>query len=505
MRKIMKKIVLLFALFGFAFQTTSCKSKKAQDDTQIVENADVEKIEAEDAALLSTEDTDTNVGPVDDSLQAALGETSNQAATDPALTTTDAAVTETTTSAPEVAAAPTLDENSLNNVPAPETAMNSAVTEMPVASEVSTAQVTTDTTISETPLIDPIATSSVTASDAATIETTEAVSTKPASASSILRKIAETTPYQHGEGWVNTVYIARPKEKLAGISQKIYGMDKTKELKKINSFLAGGKSVKGGDKIYYISPNRPSDSMKTLSFYEDTGMVAETYVAKNGDNLKKISKNLLGYADAYKEVWTTNSIASNAKASEVVLNEGETLRYWAANSSITPTTTIASNSLPTGGAQVIESTSQLPSQPLAQNAAPPQEPQAELPPPPMPEANQMPTPPAADQALAQNTNPPQQTELPPPPPPTDMAPVDAAALTPPPSEEIATAPEAPGKKVVTPNMEEEQATEGMNSDATMMLGGVVVLCALLAFALIRRNKKKKEVEMASMSETNVGT
>ena len=33
----MKKIVLLLALFGLAFQTTSCKSKKAQDDTEIVE------------------------------------------------------------------------------------------------------------------------------------------------------------------------------------------------------------------------------------------------------------------------------------------------------------------------------------------------------------------------------------------------------------------------------------------------------------------------------------
>jgi len=315
------------------------------------------------------------------------------------------------------------------------------------------------------------------------------------------KKLSESTPYQFGEGWVNSVYIARPKEKLKEISQKIYGMDKTKELKKINSFLAS-RSPKGGDKIYYVSPNRPADSMKTISFYEDTGMIAETYIAQKGDNLKKVAKQLLGYSDAYKEIWTTNPVVS-----QTTLDEGETLRYWKANTAIAPTT-VADNtsSFPSeGGAQIIDSTSQLPSQPMTQELAPPA--QAELPPPP-PVPTELPPPPT-DQ-LAQETTPSVSNELPPPPPPpseTGAEGTNAASLTPPPppTDELAASKEDAKKKVVTPNMEEEASTEDMNSDTTMMLLGAVVLCALLAFALIRRNKKKKEIEMASMSETNVGT
>lgn len=505
----MKKIVLLLALFGLAFQTTSCKSKKAQDDTEIVENADVEKIEAEDSALVAMDNTANSVGPVDDSLQAALGETSTTAATDPALTTTDVAVTETapTDAAAEIAAAPTLDEQNLGT-PAPMDSTTTAASEPTLEStggitETPIAESNTDAAmaqgITETPVLsEPPA---VTASETSTV--TKTASAKPSGGGS-LKKISDTTPYQFGEGWVNTVYISRPKEKLKDISQKIYGMDKTKELKKINSFLAA-RSPKGGDKIYYVSPNRPADSMKTISFYEDTGMIAETYVAQKGDNLKKVSKELLGYSDAYKEVWTTNPVES-----KTALVEGETLRYWKANTSVAPTTTVAANttSFPTGGgAQVIDSANQLPSQPIAQEMTPPPPPPTELPPPPPADMA-----PPADQ-LAQNT-PPATTDLPPPPPPPadtmSTGTTDAAAMTPPPppppAEDLAAAPVEPKKKMVTPNMEEEEAnSEGMNSDTTMMLGGVVVLCSLLAFALIRRNKKKKEIEMASMSETNVGT
>ena len=108
--------------------------------------------------------------------------------------------------------------------------------------------------------------------------------------------VAESWTPQY-EKWITT--LSNPEEKLKEISLKIYGADKTKEMKKINSFLAA-RSPKGGDKIYYVSPNRPTDSIKTLSFYEDTGMIAETYVAKKGDNLKKIAKNLLGYKPTKK-------------------------------------------------------------------------------------------------------------------------------------------------------------------------------------------------------------
>jgi hypothetical protein len=522
----MKKIVLLLAMLSFAFQLTSCKLKKAQDDTEIIENADVEKIEAEDADLLAASNSDSNIGPVDDALQEALGENSG----DFDMTEDPSAVASTETVATEsepmdVAAAPELDESSFANTPPPDTEMTatnsvpegSAVTEMaPVESSMDTAMDTTSSVseVTEAPVLESPASepsSLVYTPETTTVAETPApvkAAVKP-SASGVLRKIAETSPYQHGDGWVNTVYIARPKESLNEISQTIYGMDKSSELKKLNSYLAA-RSPKAGDKIYYVSPNRPSDSLKTLSFYEDTGMASEIYTAKKGDDLKKVSKNLLGYSDAYKEVWSTNSIATKGS-----LRAGDTLRYWKPSVTSAPTV-VAQNTVsqPEPAAQVIESVDQLPSQPIAQNnfqetAPPPQAemtppPPAEMTPPPMENMNQTP-PPTDDMSMAQNSMP--QGDLPPPPPDMGqpMDPVDAAALTPPPSADIAAEPVPPTQKAVTPNTEEEQSIEGMSSDTTMMLGGVIVLCALMAFALIRRNKKKKEFEMASMSETNVGS
>ncbi len=490
----MKKLVLLLAVFALAIQSTSCKSKKAQDDTQIVENADVEKIEAEDSALMA-QDTGTDVGPVDESLQAALGETSNQAATDPALTTAENAMTETQPA--EIAAAPTLDEATLNDVPSPAVAEQSTgITETPISeSPIVETPVDNTTAMSSSPVTEPSA-PMVTASEAAPVKKASS-----GGATASLKKISEATPYPHADGWVNTVYIARPKEKLKDISQTIYGSDKTKELKKLNPSLA--KTMKGGEKIYYVSPNRPADSTKMLSFYEDTGMIPEIYVAKKGDNLKKVAENLLGYKNAYKEMWTTNPVVSKS-----ILEEGETLRYWKSAGSI-PTQNIASNTANTG-AQVIENTNQLPSQPMPppppveQMAANNPPPPADLPPPP---------PPVPDQPIEIAQSAPQPAaDIPPPPPIPDQAaaaPTDAASLTPPPppppQDDIAAAPEVPAKKKVSPNMEEEEASAAVSSDTTMMLGGVVVLCALFAFALIRRNKKKKEAEMSALSETNVGT
>jgi len=512
-----KQIVIALALMSLALQTTSCKSKSSQDDTQIVENADVEKIDAEDAAL-ADQSNDLNVGPVDDSLQAALGESPTETVVDPSLTLTDSAMTEpvTTDSNSEITAAPTLDESSIN-APPPEIASSTTsdpllessggITEMPESSSPDTSNSFADSSssITETPVGDssyqqePTASydSSASTSSETTYERPRKSSTSSSASSSsssgALRKIAETTPYQHGDGWVNTVYIARPKESLKEISQKIYGQDKTKELKKLNSYLSA-RSPRGGDKIYYVSPNRPTDSAKTLSFYEDTGMIAETYVAKSGDNLRKVAKDLLGYDNAYKEMWTTNAVASKGK-----LDEGETLRYWRSTSTVTSApSALADNHQ--SGAQVIESPNQLPSQPINQMAM--NESHTELPPsPPVPDQAQLAQTP--DMNVPAMTEPPPQAamDLPPPPP----TPEEIAAMTPPPPASDM-APQAPEKKTPTA-MDEEPAQDGaLSSDTMTMLGGVVVLCALMAFALIRRNKKKKEAEYAAMSEeTHVGT
>lgn len=507
----MKKLVIIFAMFGLMFNTIGCKAKKAQDETEIVENADVEKIEAEDANFAGNEST-LESGPVDESLQAALGEAPQTDATaagalpEDSMPSTDVVNTDTAVNA-DIAAAPSIDETAIgadvtastdaaaagltetpiidappvdiaqNEPPvdpslAPETTMGGAVTEM------------TDTAaLTETPIIEtPVDSSASIETPVAAAEVKEA-SAKPAASSNALKKIAETVPYKHGEGFVNTVYIARPKEKLADISRSIYGMDKSKELKSINGFLKS-RSPKGGDKVYYISPNRPTDSSRTISFYEDTGMMASTYVAEKGENLHKVSKKLLGYDNAWKEVWTTNEISSKTK-----LAKGDSIRYWRGAEQIQTSPTLANNN---GPAQIVESPSQMPEQmppaqevamntPPPQEMAPPQQQAQELPPPPPPPADMQ-------QPVAQQ-------ELPPTPP-QEMTP------PPPPPQDLAAAPVAPVKQH---NMEEEPAAEEMNSDTTMMIGVVAVLVAALALVLVRRNKKKKEADLASIEQNHVGT
>ncbi|MBC7457579.1 MAG: hypothetical protein H7235_04830 [Bdellovibrionaceae bacterium] len=499
----MKKLVIIFAMLGLMFNVIGCKAKKAQDETEIVENADVEKIEAEDANFAGNEST-VETGPVDESLQAALGETpltdvtAAGALPEDAMPSTDVVNTEPSVNT-EIAAAPTLDEKTLgsditastdaaaagltetpiieappvdiarNEPPvdpslSPDTQMSSAVTEMNETAA-----------LTETPIIEtPTEVSSNIETPVAAAEVKEA-SVKPAASSNALKKISETVPYKQGEGFVNTVYIARPKEKLADISRTIYGMDKSKELKSINGFLKS-RSPKGGDKVYYISPNRPTDSSRTITFYEDTGMMASNYVAAKGENLHKVSKKLLGYDNAWKEVWTTNEISSKTK-----LAAGDSIRYWRAADQIQTSPTLAQND---GPAKIVDSPNQMPEQmpptkEVAMNTPPPQEMA-----PHQPQAQELPPPPDINQQVVQQ-------ELPSPPPP-------------PPPQELAAAPVAPVKQH---NMEEEPAVEegAMHSDTTMMIGVVAVLVAALALVLVRRNKKKKEADLASIEQNHVGT
>ena len=536
MRVMIKNLLFLLATIGLVANISGCTSKSAQDETEIVENADVDKIDAESTALSGDE-----VAPVvseDASLQAALGETSAPPpdgaapSMDASLVTiappSDSVALDTpaldATSSPDIAAAPTLDESSLNDIPPPTDASVMALTETPMSSEgpittdtatteiaptveASSETASTDTALTETPMASnsyssepsPLADSNI---------STPSVSAKPAG--SALKKVALTTPYQAASGgFVNTVYVARPGEKLKQISKTIFGADKSKELKKIaeNSYLKS-RSVKAGDKIYYVSPLRPDDSSKMLLYYEDVGMVPETYVAKSGDRLKKVSKELLGYDKAWVEMWTSNPVESKEK-----LAEGDTLRYWKSASSIsTPavsTTTLAANTPPPmdqGAANLVDQT-QMPqatppppqpqpdmNQQMAQNTPPPPDMNSLPPPPPA----DMPPPPPSDPSMAAAGG---MGEPPPPPPPPDMN--QAPPPPPPPADQMADA-NAGGKKKFAPGAEEEPVVGGLDQDTMMSLGAVGVLTVALAFVLISRRRKKRAAEYG-MSENNVGT
>ena len=523
----MKKLWTLLITLGLVLQMASCTANKSVDDTELIENADVEKIEADESSFAddslevaadgnseSSDDLD-----LDDSLQAALGETKTaEAAPAPVpVAPVESAPTETAELSLDEATTPQLDETTIPDAtvaeaPAPEApletitadSVTAAQTEEPlpiIVDEPRLSNAETEITASsdETPTTD------VANLNPAPAEETYSEPAKPvtAAASTSLQKIAETIPYAHGEGFVNTVYIARPKERLADISQTVFGMDKSKELKQINPYLKS-RGARPGDKIYYVSPNRPTDSSKMVSYYEDNGMTASTYVAKKGDRLTKVSKDLLGYSNAWKEVWTTNSIQSKTK-----LAEGDVIQYWKpAQTSVA--TQVAANS----GANMIDSTNQLPAAPPAPIETTMPVAQAELPPQEMAQSTQ-PTelPPALPMDAAPGTevamNDMPATELPPAPPAqTELPPA-------PPQEEIQTAPPAPPETamateqaadqvpaIVQPNLEEESADP--NSDMLTLMGLGALLCGAIAYMLVKR-RRNQQAEMSSMSEHNVGT
>lgn len=536
----MKKLLVVFLALGLMMQYTACTNNQAQEDSEFVENADVEKIEAEEAIQADANKTDTPLAEnepsslaTDKSLESALGEStaSTETPTDN-LTLEDAATTQTEapseTPADNIATAPTLDENSLGDTPPPVIENNTTTTDSLALNDTTTPSETipplennlndsalnmTEAPPADTALVEPSAADAVApaptkkkkakksadqvaAFDSGATPVAETSSVKPMNANASKKKISEMVPYAFNDGFVNSIYIARPKETLKQISQTIFGADKTKELKQINTYLKA-RSPRAGDKIAYVSPNRPTDSSKTISFYEDTGMVAETYVATKNDNLKKVAKKLLGYDRAYEEVWATNTLETKGK-----MNEGETFKYWKSTSTITPS--MPSLPLANNSANVITNPNELPkpnknsdkNSDLAANQLP-----NDLPPPPPAD---LPPPPPENPQMAMNN---QGGDLPPPPPPpTDDLAANAAgsmeAPPPPPADEAAAKPPKT-KPAPADALTEEPTEEDQGSDLYTMLGiGVIVLGGV---AIVMMRRKKKMSADISMGETGVGT
>lgn len=457
----MKKnvLVLLIAASLFAFNS-GCTSKESTGDEQAVENADIEKIESIDGDVAPAETTET----IDDSsLEASL----NDPATE---TTADVPTIETTT---DPSTASVVDETNLNAT----TDVPPTVTDAQLAPDPSLEASTPppETTLTETPITEtPVAETVTETPSEPEVQPTPVA--KPVSSGPTLKKVSAVAPYQSKNGgWVNTVYIVHPDEKLEDISQKIFGSDKTDDLKAVseNKYLKS-RSVKAGDKIYYVSPNRPDDSTRTITYFEDMGMVPETYVAKKGESLKKVAKNLLGYDNAWREIWSTNAIES-----KTTLKDGDTIRFWKAGAEMM-TATVPSPPPSAYGATV---TTESPTAtatttpPAADYAAT----QPTLPPPPADSNESLPPPPTED-ASASLPPPPPSDEPPPPPPPVEEA-VETAATT---------DDDKPSKKIDLDAEAEEEEGE-VNSDTLMSLGALGVLIALLAFVIIRKRKQKSQV------------
>ncbi|MBN8535685.1 MAG: LysM peptidoglycan-binding domain-containing protein [Deltaproteobacteria bacterium] len=294
-------------------------------------------------------------------------------------------------------------------------------------------------------------------------------------------KKMETTPWVVGGKMMNSVYFARPNDTLESVAEKIYG-DKTKvkELKKANKSVAK-RNLRAGDKIYYNSPTRTEDSSQIITYYADKGVPPLTYTTKEGDNLRKVAKELLGFKDAWKEVWASNSFESNRK-----LDPGIEIKYWKEEVSAPAPTTLAENNPVTP--------------PMPTKDVPPPPTVAEMPPPPPPPADIPPPPPN----MASNDfppPPPPPVDVPPPPPPPDIANND---LPPPPPPQNPTPAIGNNKPASASSEGGPHLVAGMDEETLYMaIGGAVVLLAVAVFIVRRKNKQREQFEQA-MNETQVG-
>ena len=135
-------------------------------------------------------------------------------------------------------------------------------------------------------------------------------------------KKIKSYPYNRANMLVNAVYIARSGDDLQAISQRIYGADRIADLLAINPNLQRGVDV--GDKVYYSSPSRSTDSQNLLFYYEDIGAGPQQYTVRSGENIRDIAQQLFGERESWKELWATNLEVE----SKWGLNEGVVLRYW---------------------------------------------------------------------------------------------------------------------------------------------------------------------------------
>lgn len=314
----------------------------------------------------------------------------------------------------------------------------------------------------------------------------------PKAPSAPLQKVKDA-PFQQGKQLLNAVYVARPGDNYKKISGMIYGNpDHVKDLRAANP---GAKNPKPGQKVYYNSPIRPEDSTKLLNFYEETGVPAQTYVAKDGDKLKAVAKDLLGYPEAWKEIWVTNAFDSKG-----ALPAGTEIKYWKGADAPAAPGNLADAKPPGDAAPGTMADAGAPPPP-----PPGANPQGMTPPPPQGAAGagKMAPPPPPGNAMANNgaPPPPPQAELPPPPPPPSM---EAAPPPPPPPippKDNMAKNGPPGMKkppVMTP-----PADDGMDQDTIMMMaaGGVI---ALGAAGYLVMKRKRAQAQAAASFETQVG-
>lgn len=460
----MKKLLHLLTLSLLILQLSACTSNESReeiDDGVVSEDS----LETENEGSFSEESVaENNDGFLDEQLpEDALGEST------PAVDVADNTESVENEAASVVEDTAAVDDSNIDSTTSTETVTETTtetttetVTES-VPPEVASSEPSTSTSeiSSESPdsfaAVDTGTTTTEVSSTSSALNDSFTSEEKPVSAP--LRKV-EAVPFKRAGVLLNAVYFGRPGDNWEKISQNIYGnTSKASELKKVNPFFS---RVRPGDKIYYNSPNRPSDDTKLLTFFEESGMVPETYIAKEGDNLRSIAKDLLGYDGAWKEVWSSNSVDSKD-----TLAAGTELRFWRTVPVASPPPVVES------APEVVAS---LPPPPAMEAPAVP-EPQMDLPP------TDMSNDPSAMAGLQ---------DLPPPPP------AEALNPTPPP-------PPAPAPVIASPTPEVASEVGGLDNDMVMTLGGAGILVAGIALLMIVRKRRQQKEMSAAFGDTHVGT
>lgn len=449
-----RKYVIITLAAVFFLGSTGCTSKKASDDSADVEASDDESLEAAEATE-NNEDLDSG------SNELVAGNSDESLAPDEQLPDDHAAGTG------DVAVAGNSDEL------APGDLSETPPAEQPPADTMAAAEAPAADMGDEAAKPAPMETAEHESAPAPDIAPTPepAMESEAPKPSMSLKKIA-SQPYRQGKILVNAVYIVRDGDTAETISQKVFASkDHVKDLCRVNKYNCD-RGLKVGDKMYYNSPQRPNDDTVLKVFYEDAGVQPQMYTAKQGDNIRKVSKTLLGHDRSWMEVWATNDVDSKGD-----LEEGVQLRYWPSSEAPAPTQTLAQSEPPPAAGDM-----------------------ANEPPPAADGGQPMEAPPAED--LAMNNPPPAEAEHEQLPPAPDASGHGAAAGTiePPPPPPP---PPPPAAETNAQHAGEDMTADPNSQNFMLGVGAVLLLAAAALFISIRKKRARRQIDFNTTTQTQI--
>lgn len=275
---------------------------------------------------------------------------------------------------------------------------------------------------------------------------------------------------------LNRLYIVRKGDSFSSISKKVYGNpNRNEDLISWNPHFVG-KKLRVGDKVYYASSNDPRDDRMML-YYEEKNIPAQYYTTQGQENIRALSKDLLGHDRSWMEVWATNDVESKGR-----LPAGTRLRYWSEDA----------RPMTVARAKNIKPKKAMPA------PAPMPEPEPEpmpMEPEPVAKAEPMPADPANDMAKEEQAQVPETNEVvaaqgrmgrptAPPPPPSER-------VAPPPPPPRVLQPPKPPRPPRAMAMPEPPSVGGANDSMTLgLLGALIGVAALILLIFIRRSRKK---------------